>query len=57
MCYVFKGAQSYLFNFFQTFRHFTITKSSYFSHNPWKILQLKSVEDIDENVSGYGNHN
>ena len=34
-------------------------ESSYFSDNPWNILQLElfHLEDINENVSGYGNHN
>ena len=39
--------------FFQSFGDFaiTVTASSYFSHNPWKILRF---EDNNENVSGYG---
>ena len=34
---VFKGdLQSYLFNFFQTFGDFAITRKPYSSHNPWQ---------------------
>ena len=55
-----KEAQSYLFNlFFKLLEILLSQESSYFSHNPWHILQLKRVsclEDINENVSGYGNH-
>ena len=34
-------------------------ESSFFSHYPWWISQLKlnRLEDINENVTSYGNHN
>ena len=34
-------------------------ESSYFSHYPCQILQMKMyrLEDINENVTSYGNHN
>ena len=44
--------------FFQTFEILLWQESSYFSHNPWKILQPKGVqfEDINEKLSSYDNH-
>ena len=55
-----KGAQFYLFNFFSNFWRlwyqkkvniFLITHGKFHS---WKVFHL---EDINENVPGYGNHN
>ena len=45
-----KGAQSYLFNFFQTFGDFAITRKLIFFHNPWQSLQPKifHLEHISE---------
>ena len=44
--------------FFKLFEILLSQESSYFSHNPWQILQLKvfCLEDINEHVSGYGSH-
>ena len=40
---IFKGAQSYLFNFcFKLLKILLSQESSYFSHSPWKNVQLKS---------------
>ena len=53
-------AQSYLFNFFKNFQRFWYHKQAHFflkthgKFNSWKVFRS---EDINENVSGYGNHN
>ena len=53
----FNGAPSYLFNFLSNLNaDFASRGSSYFSHckfYSWKVFRL---EDINENVSGHGNH-
>ena len=36
-------AQSFLFIFFELFEILMLQDSSYFSHNPWLISQLKSI--------------
>ena len=52
--------QSYLFNFFSTFWRFWHQKDAHIllitlvKFYSWNMLRL---EDINENVSGYGNHN
>ena len=57
---MFKAAQSYLFNFFSNFWRICYHKKAhiflitYGKFNSWKVFRL---EDINENVSGYGNHN
>ena len=57
---ILKGAQSYLFNFFPTFGDFDITKKAHIflithvKFHGWKVLHL---DNINEKVSGYGNHN
>ena len=46
--------------FFKLLEILVSQESSYFSDNSWKISQLKTVfrlEETNENVSGYGNHN
>ena len=55
-----KEAQSYLFNFFfKLFEILVSHGSSYFpithvKFHSWKVFRL---ENINENMSGYGNHN
>ena len=54
------GAQSYFFNFFSNFWRFCYHKKAHIfliTHGKfysWKVFHL---EDINENMSGYGNHN
>ena len=57
---VVKGAQSDLFNFFPNFRRFWYHKKAHIflithvKFHGWKVFRL---EEINENVPGYGNHN
>ncbi len=58
LVYHFKGASSDCFRLFFKLSEILVSEeSSYFSHYPLWILQLKNVplEDINENVTSYGN--
>ena len=51
---------SLIFQLFKKLLEILISQESlYFSHNPWQISQLKllRLENINENVSGYGKQN
>ena len=57
---VVKGSAVLSFQIFSKLLEILLSQeSSYFSHNPWQILQLQCVPfgDINENVTGYGNLN
>ena len=59
-CSQLKGAQSYFFNFFPNFWRFWYHREAHIfplnavKFHDWKLFCL---EDIHENVTGYGNHN
>ena len=55
-----KGAQSYFFNFFPNFWWFWYHKNAHIfliTHVKFHGLRVLRLEDINENESGYGNHN
>ena len=58
--FLFKEAQSYLFNSFSNFWRFWYHKKAHIfliihgKFNSWKVFL--HLEDINENESGYGNH-
>ena len=55
-----KGARFDCFRFFSNnLKNLVSEESSYFSHYPCRILQMKTVpfEGMNENVTSYGNHN
>ena len=57
---ILKGAQSYLFNFLKNFWRFCYHKKAHIfliTHDKFYHWKLFCLEDINENVSGYGNHN
>ena len=46
-----------IFELFKLLEILVSQESSYLSHNPVKFYSWKVLEDIDENVPGYDNHN